>query len=981
MSDTWKGSSSNWFSNSNWTNKTPKISSSGTQSVVISGTASSQPVISPTASGASDIWVAQTVMTNGTTYTVLQETQIDGQHITLTNGADLTIQGIALGAFYGAADTNFNQTLTGLHGAMSSTPIYDSNMVISAIGTDTLTVDAINENFGLIEAVGSGNRLVINNSIGGNPQALHGLINYGEISIGSGGEIDINAVVNQGTTVANFYNAGWIVDNGGTLNITASVLDGTNTASSSTTMDGYIEIENSGNVILSNTVSAHEEVLFADATANTLQVTAGTLFSGTVANFGPTDTIIVNGFTSTSNATLVTTGGVTKLLTTNGSVTTTITLAGSVSTEITTGTNSSGQEIIRAGATNFTSGSSKLGNVGTTATVTNSSTITLTGAGTTFNVYDSLVGSGAFIIENGATLAVDNLTGNDAGQSVVFGTIGASTTPNMLLINDNTSGFGGPITGFGADDAIYLGGSMLPALNPGEGLALNYTGGVLTVAESNASGSTVHSTVLTVAGTAALSTASFVALETNRGIEIETAPAQSGKIYSFSLSSSAAGDFESPASFVGGVAPGDIIASGEIVSIVAGAASVSSGGVTDNGTIAVDSTFIDAGSLIGTGTLSIAAGANATLTGNTTLGLVINAGTLTLGGTDATPISLASGAQVIIANNFSDSSAITGPGTLTVNSGVTATLAGSSLTSVKNYATLDLLGSFTGPINMEGNGAHSAVAFSGEDVTNHTLNTVLTNFGTGDTIMVESNAFPLSGNNDKLAESYNANTEQLTVTDATSGASLVMNVQLASGDQANWISVNDVDNTLEVTLCFYPGTALATPAGEVAVENLRAGDLVTTANGVKPVRWIGQSRVCTRFADPLRSLPIRIRAGALGSGLPKRDLLLSPDHAIFMDGILIQASALVNNISIVREASVPETFTYYHVELETHELLSAEGVPAESFVDNIGRMHFYNWDEREASAEPIEEMLYPRAKSIRQVPQAIRLMLAAQEVA
>ena len=184
-----------------------------------------------------------------------------------------------------------------------------------------------------------------------------------------------------------------------------------------------------------------------------------------------------------------------------------------------------------------------------------------------------------------------------------------------------------------------------------------------------------------------------------------------------------------------------------------------------------------------------------------------------------------------------------------------------------------------------------------------------------------------------------------------------------------------------ITLCFYAGTMLATPDGEMEVEKLAQGDMLLTANGAKPVRWIGQSHVHTRFADPLRALPIRIRAGALGDGLPGRDLLLSPDHAICLDGVLVQASALVNGATIIREYDVPEEFTYYHVELDTHELLLAEGVQAESFVDNVDRMHFHNWDDRTTPETPILEMDLPRAKSSRQVPLALRHRLGLDKAA
>jgi hypothetical protein len=183
-----------------------------------------------------------------------------------------------------------------------------------------------------------------------------------------------------------------------------------------------------------------------------------------------------------------------------------------------------------------------------------------------------------------------------------------------------------------------------------------------------------------------------------------------------------------------------------------------------------------------------------------------------------------------------------------------------------------------------------------------------------------------------------------------------------------------------------PGTLVATPSGERAVETLRAGDLVLTAEGdAKPVRWLGRQTVSTRFADPLRVLPVRIVAGALGEGLPRRDLLVSPDHALLVDGGLAQAGALVNGTTVRREAAgaVPEVFTYWHVELADHSLVLAEGVPAETFVDNVARLAFDNWAEHGAAADPAPaaEMALPRAKSARQVPAATRRRLAERAAA
>ena len=264
------------------------------------------------------------------------------------------------------------------------------------------------------------------------------------------------------------------------------------------------------------------------------------------------------------------------------------------------------------------------------------------------------------------------------------------------------------------------------------------------------------------------------------------------------------------------------------------------------------------------------------------------------------------------------------------------------------------------------------------NVTSQSTGMVLQNLGYGDSIVM--------GTGNTLTLTLNSgSTSVYTLTDAhSSGYSTVVstNVTLAPGAvPGNFVSVGGTFYYAGSAPCFYAGTRLATADGEIAVEDITAGMLLLTAAGEsKPVRWLGRSEVSTRFADPLRVLPIRIKAGALGESLPLRDLLVSPDHAMFVGGVLVQAGAMVNGSSIIREADVPECFTYYHVELATHELLLAEGAAAESFVDNVDRMGFANWAEHEALGEtaPIEEMNLPRVKSQRQVPVALRAALAAR---
>jgi hypothetical protein len=142
-------------------------------------------------------------------------------------------------------------------------------------------------------------------------------------------------------------------------------------------------------------------------------------------------------------------------------------------------------------------------------------------------------------------------------------------------------------------------------------------------------------------------------------------------------------------------------------------------------------------------------------------------------------------------------------------------------------------------------------------------------------------------------------------------------------------------------LCFLAGTAIATPGGELPIEALRVGDLVLTEAGhAVPLTWIGRRSVtaATKLDRDLH-YPVRIRRDAVAPGIPRRDLLVTGDHTIFVDGHLIPARMLVNGGSIRAERAMT-TFTYFHLELEHHDLLLAEGLPAESYLDT-GNRHMF----------------------------------------
>jgi len=143
-------------------------------------------------------------------------------------------------------------------------------------------------------------------------------------------------------------------------------------------------------------------------------------------------------------------------------------------------------------------------------------------------------------------------------------------------------------------------------------------------------------------------------------------------------------------------------------------------------------------------------------------------------------------------------------------------------------------------------------------------------------------------------------------------------------------------------VCYARGTRIRTPDGDVPVEQLAVGQSVLTASGkTAPVVWIGRRRIdCRRHPAPERVLPVRIRAGAFAPRLPQRDLLLSPQHAVYDEGVLIPVRYLVNGTTVVQD-QVAEV-EYFHVELPQHDLLLAEGLPAESYLENNDRSSFEN---------------------------------------
>jgi hypothetical protein len=192
----------------------------------------------------------------------------------------------------------------------------------------------------------------------------------------------------------------------------------------------------------------------------------------------------------------------------------------------------------------------------------------------------------------------------------------------------------------------------------------------------------------------------------------------------------------------------------------------------------------------------------------------------------------------------------------------------------------------------------------------------------------------------------------VTATDAHSAGNL-LTIDLAGGTSLEYSLAAPLTGLVETTgttaagsevsfliPCFLRGTLIATTTGDIAVENLRVGDHVITAAGTaRPIRWLGHRAVdCTNIPDPQAAWPVLVRQGAFGEAMPVRDLWLSPEHCIATQDALIPARVLQNGRTIVQVARA--AVEYWHVELDSHDVILAEGLPVETFLDNGNRYAF-----------------------------------------
>jgi len=246
---------------------------------------------------------------------------------------------------------------------------------------------------------------------------------------------------------------------------------------------------------------------------------------------------------------------------------------------------------------------------------------------------------------------------------------------------------------------------------------------------------------------------------------------------------------------------------------------------------------------------------------------------------------------------------------------------------------------FTAPLSIAG----------GQEFNGNTLGTI-TDFGAGDKFIVGPTVL-VTQPGDSIVTAYNTTTGVYQIIDAsrTNDPNDFVNITVSGTSSPNKLSIDNFSLstgpggfTITEVPCFGAGTQLLTPDGMVAVEHLTTGDEVLSARSgaAQKIIWTGSRRIdLTRHANPEKVMPVRVCAGALAPGLPERDLILSPDHALLLEGHLVEAKTLVNGATILWDKS-RRAVTYHHIELAEHDVVLAEGIPAETFLDSGNRSMF-----------------------------------------
>jgi T5SS/PEP-CTERM-associated repeat protein len=829
------------------------------------------------------------------------------------------------------------------------------------IGANGLNIGTASTGHGMVTVSGVGSTI---KTLGTTGNINVGLAGTGVLNIDAGGLV---------STAIMSINNGAVVVNGGTLssNSSAGLFN-----VGATGAQGSVLIENAG------TVTAANGFIIGSGGSGALTIQTGGLLSNTGTNTfaiapfnGGSGTVVVDGGSLVTNGGLQigsTNASASLLVENNGQLITNNTTIFSVINSTGTGTASA----IVSGGTWTSSTGIIVGNSGTGSLTINSdgAGVGLVNAGTSLVSIGAQGGGGGTVSVTAGTLIAGNISmasdfnGNATGSL----TIGNGGSVAAASINE---GGGGTITVNGGHLSTTNGfvvgqnGTTAAFLTIGNNGAVTQTG----ISGFNIGGFSAgtNGTVTVNAGTLSSTGGGFsvgasnavASLTVNSGGTLITG---GGALFAFA-DINATGTGIATAAIDGGTwdSLGQILVGNDGT----GSLSVINGGVINAGT-----NTISIGNL-GSGSGAVIVGGN---------GATVDAGALNIAsfGTTASTLTINAGGTVAISGSappggpgpipgFSSGLSIGGFGTLSMAGGV---LSASGL--AQNNGLIQGFGILNADLNNNG-----TIAASGGrlDITLGQTGTGTDTIGNGatleegasvgfgqsvsfvngatssalqlDQLFSQTQSFSLSDwqNGDELIL---ANGVIINSADWSNGGTLAVfttggeydftNVTLAAGTLPIFATGS---NFVELISCYAAGTMIETSRGEVPVEALCEGDLLPACivGEMAPIIWIGRRDVdCRTHPNPRAVWPVRIAAGAFGDNMPVRDLYLSPDHAVYVDQVLVPVKRLINGHSIVQ---VPrDRVTYYHLELPWHDVIRAEGMPAESYLDVGDRGNFANND-------------------------------------
>jgi hypothetical protein len=346
---------------------------------------------------------------------------------------------------------------------------------------------------------------------------------------------------------------------------------------------------------------------------------------------------------------------------------------------------------------------------------------------------------------------------------------------------------------------------------------------------------------------------------------------------------------------------------------------------------------------------------------NVTNGSILNLDPVAAVGV-ATTFNVSDGGTV----NYDPTLGVTAANTFNIGSGGTLSL-GEDVTA----SALDNI-NFTSPT--EGPGGTLIIP---ESVLSANVISSIDGFGVSDSLQIANPDGTIASGD------YNTDTGELVFYDAEGQQVSTLQLGLDGDVNAENFAINvNGDGSLSVVACYLRGTRIATDHGEVAIEDIRIGDKVATVAGTfRTVKWIGRRGYSSTYAAKTPEVqPILFTRGSIAENVPVRDLYVSPQHAMFIDGVLVDAELLVNGKSI-RRIETDEAVEYFNLEFETHDVILAEGAPSESFLNRDCRDMFQNAAEYEVlypGETPCEPVFYARRVADGHALAAIRERLNAR---